>query len=209
MIDARVFFKKIGRARFISHLDMTRAMTRAFSRAGLDVWYTEGFNPHMYLTFALPLSLGQQTICDYFDVRFNRLDDEKKSAEALNACLPEGLEIISIGGREYKTIDICAAEYEILLKGKDLGERWREFLSEDIIEVEKKSKRGMQKFDVKPHIKILSLDENCGELKLLIELPTGNKLNVNPALILDAFAKAAGVKIESSKICRMKICYNS
>ena len=58
MKDIRIRFEKTGRARYISHLDLTRAMTRAVRRAGLPIWYTEGFNKHPYLTFAAPLSLG-------------------------------------------------------------------------------------------------------------------------------------------------------
>lgn len=47
----RLFFTKLDRAKYISHLDMNRCMSRALKRSGLPVWYTGGFNPHMYLTF--------------------------------------------------------------------------------------------------------------------------------------------------------------
>ena len=56
MINIRVFYHKTSRAKYISHLDIMRCMQRAVVRAGLPVWYTEGFNPHIYLTFSLPLS---------------------------------------------------------------------------------------------------------------------------------------------------------
>ncbi len=58
MKNVRVFYSKKGRMKFISHLDMNRFMTRMILKSGLPVWYTEGFNPRPYLTFALPLSLG-------------------------------------------------------------------------------------------------------------------------------------------------------
>ena len=54
----RIFFEKRDRARYISHLDITRCLSRAFARTDIPVWYTEGFNPRIYMTFALPLSLG-------------------------------------------------------------------------------------------------------------------------------------------------------
>ena len=57
MIDVRTVFEKKGRAKYISHLDLNRFMMRAFRRSGLPIWYTEGFNPHPYATFALALSL--------------------------------------------------------------------------------------------------------------------------------------------------------
>ncbi|MCL1866119.1 MAG: TIGR03936 family radical SAM-associated protein, partial [Oscillospiraceae bacterium] len=56
--NIRVFFGKVGRAKYISHLDLVRAMSRAVKRSGLHVWITEGFNLHIYMTFALPLALG-------------------------------------------------------------------------------------------------------------------------------------------------------
>ena len=60
----RVWFHKTGPIRYISHLDLMRTMTRAIRRSGIDLWYTEGFNPHPYMTFALPLSLGMQSVCE-------------------------------------------------------------------------------------------------------------------------------------------------
>ena len=65
----RVWFKKMGMSRFVSHLDLMRAMTRALRRADVPLWYTEGFNPHPYITFALPLSLGMESLCESMDMR--------------------------------------------------------------------------------------------------------------------------------------------
>ena len=38
----RLTYSKKGRAKFISHLDLMRTMQRAFKRAKLPVWYTQG-----------------------------------------------------------------------------------------------------------------------------------------------------------------------
>ena len=65
----RIFFSKSGRARYISHLDLNRTMTRAVRRAGLPIWYTEGFSRHPYLTFAAPLSLGFEGERETMDLR--------------------------------------------------------------------------------------------------------------------------------------------
>ena len=56
--NVRIFFEKKGRAIYISHLDLMRTMQRALKRSGLPVWFTEGFNPRLYLNFPLALSLG-------------------------------------------------------------------------------------------------------------------------------------------------------
>ena len=58
MKSTRIWFHKFGTAKYISHLDLNRCVARAFHKAKLPMWYTEGFNPHAFVTFALPLSLG-------------------------------------------------------------------------------------------------------------------------------------------------------
>ena len=52
--DVRVWFSKTGTARYISHLDLNRCMSRAFHKAKLPLWYTEGFNPVSYTHLTLP-----------------------------------------------------------------------------------------------------------------------------------------------------------
>ena len=54
----RFKFRKTEKVKFISHIEMMNAFMRALRRAGLDVIYTQGFNPGMRLVFALPLPVG-------------------------------------------------------------------------------------------------------------------------------------------------------
>ena len=49
MKSVRVFYRKNGPLRFVSHLDMSRLVTRMLRRTGLEVWYTEGFNSRLYI----------------------------------------------------------------------------------------------------------------------------------------------------------------
>ena len=56
--DYRVFYTKTGRLKYISHLDVNRLMQRALKRSGLPVWYSEGFNPHIYITLHCRLHWG-------------------------------------------------------------------------------------------------------------------------------------------------------
>ena len=61
MITVRISFEKKNEASYISLLDLQRVMQRVLKRSGLPVWHTLGFNPHIYMTFACPLSLGQES----------------------------------------------------------------------------------------------------------------------------------------------------
>ena len=69
--SVRLFFKKNGPLKFVSHLDMNRVMIRLLRLSKVPVWYTEGFNRHPYITFALPLSLGFSSEYEVMDFRFD------------------------------------------------------------------------------------------------------------------------------------------
>ena len=69
MKPMRLFYEKTDTAKYISHLDINRCMQRAMKRAGIPLWFTEGFNPHAYLTFPLPLALGYESVYECVDFR--------------------------------------------------------------------------------------------------------------------------------------------
>ncbi|MBR0161183.1 MAG: DUF2344 domain-containing protein, partial [Oscillospiraceae bacterium] len=67
MDKLRLRFEKTGRAVWISHLDLMTTMQRAFSRAGYELQYSEGFNPHPLISILLPLSVGAGSVCELMD----------------------------------------------------------------------------------------------------------------------------------------------
>ncbi|MEE1493036.1 MAG: TIGR03936 family radical SAM-associated protein, partial [Massilioclostridium sp.] len=189
-IDIRVFYKKRGRIKYISHLDMNRCMQRALVRTGLPCWHTEGFNPHLYLTFALPLSLGYESDCEIMDFRLTEEIDLGEVQNRLNAVLPEGLEVYRVALKGEKFDKIVSADYTVELYGdvEQLERRFSDFLSEPWIEVEKKTKKGTKTVDLKPEI--LSCQTERGEdcLRLKLRLPAGKK-TINPGLLTDEFER--------------------
>ena len=69
MITVRARFSKTGEASYISLLDLQRVFQRALKRSGIPVWYTQGFNPHIYMTFSAPLPLGQESVAECVDFK--------------------------------------------------------------------------------------------------------------------------------------------
>lgn len=69
MFEVRLWLSKQGRIKYVSHLDMFRLMQRAVRRAEIPLWYTEGFNPHPYISFLLALSLGTEGLREPVDIR--------------------------------------------------------------------------------------------------------------------------------------------
>ena len=115
----RVFFEKRDRARYISHLDLTRCMTRAFARTTIPIWFTEGFNPHVYMTFALPIPLGMEGLRESFD--FKLLEDDfplEEIKRQLNAALPQDLQVLEAAPAVSKPEAITWGDYEIRQIGR-------------------------------------------------------------------------------------------
>ena len=91
MEPIRVFYRKTDTAKYISHLDINRCFQRAMKRAGIPLWFTEGFNPHAYLTFPLPLALGYESLCECVDFRLTQPMEPGEIVDRLNRVLPMGL----------------------------------------------------------------------------------------------------------------------
>ena len=190
MRTVRVFYKKLGRLKFTSHLDMNRFMLRALRLSGLPIWYTEGFNPHPYATFALPLSLGFES--EYEAMDFRLTDDgctNEQVKEALTAVLPAELPVIRAADPAHKPGKIAAARFRIYFETAGpvgLTERITAFLARPAISVEKKGKKGkISQIDLAGTARDVSFEPAEGGLALVWTLPAGND-NVNPVLLLDA-----------------------
>ncbi len=206
----RVFFEKRDRARYISHLDLTRCMTRAFARTGIPIWFTEGFNPHVYMTFALPIPLGVEGLRESFD--FKLLEDDFPPEEIrrqLNAALPPDLQVLETAPAVSKPEAIAWAEYELRLYdpagGAALAAEWERFLAQPAILAEKKTKRKCQEIDLRPHITELSRGTEGDCFAVTLRLPGGATLNLNPSLVLGAFWQFRGGEAEYTRAARIAI----
>lgn len=190
MLRLRLEFEKTGRAVYISHLDLMRTFQRAFSRANMRVWHTEGFNPRAYLSMAQPLSLGFSGTHELMDVQWEG-EDYAALPELLNAALPEGIRVLSCWEAEKKAREISQAAYTVVLSydGGGAGERLeplRAFYRQPSLVVMKKTKRGMGEADIRPQIRALTvelLDEN--RLILTCRLDAGGTV-LNPSYLLSA-----------------------
>ncbi len=193
--DVRMSFEKTGMAKFISHLDTVRCITRAMKRANVPIWYTEGFNPHAFLTFAMPLSLGFESYCETVDFRLTKNMDLEELAQRLNNALPVDITVKSIAEPIFSPNDICWAGYEIIFNNPDkiLLETAEQILSSDEILVEKKAKQGRKKVakavNIKEYIKSFKLIKGEGALILKTVLASGTSTNINPNLLIGALTK--------------------
>ena len=194
-MDVRMSFEKTGMAKFISHLDTVRCITRAMKRACVPIWFTEGFNPHAFLTFAMPLSLGFESLCETVDFRLMEEIDLNELASKINDALPVDITVKEIYVYDTSPNDIRWAEYKIVFNNPDklLLENAMKVLSADEILVLKKAKQGRKKVDkevnIKENIKSFNLTEENGKLVLNTILSSGTSININPMLLIGALVK--------------------
>ena len=207
MKPMRLFYEKTGTAKYISHLDINRCMQRAMKRAGIPLWFTEGFNPHAYLTFPLPLALGYESVYECVDFRLIEEMSEEELVSRLNEVFPMGLRAVSAAEPQMKSLAIVSASYEARLQLADTeAEKAKAileaFFAQPEIKALKRTKKGEKEISLKEHLHELSLSVEGGEVLMRVTLPAGNDFNINPTLVLDAFAKDTGMMLDSVKVLK-------
>ncbi len=196
MKNVRIWFKKAGAARYISHLDLTRCMSRALKLSGLPVWYTEGFNPRIYMTYAMPLSLGIWGERECMDIRLTEDREFSEIVRLLNNHLPADIRVFDAAEPLMGFDQIAFAEYTLLLETDApaaLTEKFQKLLEQDEILVLKHSKKGDRELNIKPYFQEMRV-ELAGEagLKLFFRLPCSLSGSVNPGLLLEALKRYEG-----------------
>lgn len=208
--DIRAVFKKTDRAIYISHLDLMRVMQRTFKRSKLPVWFTKGYNPHIYLMFPLPLSLGVSSECEMMDFGIDMSSgkpDYEEIKNRLNEVLPTGLEIVSVYEPKMSHTLVGASEYTVKFVTEDLPEdvkaSFERFMEQESILIQKRAKVNCRKTivtkDIKPDINILDTRILDGCFEVDFRLPSGIKQSLNIVAVTTAFEEFHGKEFD--KIC--------
>ncbi len=167
-------------------------MSRALRQSKLPVWFSAGFNPHIYMTFALPLSLSHNSVCDAVDFKSEQ-PPNKEWIKEINECLPIGIKAFAIYIASAKPSEIAYARYELIANDverlKNVASKYNEF---ETAMVTKKTKRKELQIDLKEYVPQLLGDNGVAT----IDLPAGN-LTVSPSLLIDFLSKFG---IESGEI---------
>lgn len=87
----RVRYGKVARLRWLSHLEVIHALERSIRRAGLNYAITQGFNPHMKVSFGPALPVGTAGENEYLDVWLTRYTDAAELLDKLRSTTPADL----------------------------------------------------------------------------------------------------------------------
>lgn len=200
----RIFFTKTGEAAYISHLDLQRVMARALRISGLPVWYSMGFNPHIYMTFALPLPLLHESVAECVDVKTESEEtDFSAYVQRLSDALPRGITVSRIALPVHGADAIAQAEYQLGYPDANaLAGAVVAYNQSEAAPVVRKTKRTQQEVDLKAVLPVLlkPLDGT-----ITFRLPAGSTGHYSPALLVQYFEKSCGLSAESAAILRKSV----
>jgi radical SAM-linked protein len=172
----RVRYAKRGRMRFTSHRDISRAVERAVRRAGIPVAFSAGFTPHPKISYTGAVATGVASEAEYLELGLTETRDPARVRRDLDAALPDGLDVLDVvAARPARTGDaqtkpaaladrLEASEWRVRLDGVDTESAAKAvdaFLAADRIEVERLTKKGRRRFDVRAAVSACEPDRRA------------------------------------------------
>lgn len=213
----RIVYEKKDEVKYIGHLDTMRTFTRCIKRTNLPIKFSEGFNPRVQLSFALPLGVGVTSECEYVDLELQdeiQLDCNEIKKE-LNRTLPEGFRITNVEqvvkGKSLMSL-VKEAIYEITIlledeNGEELVKELDELFSKEELIVEKQSKnKRIEQINIKNMIIDVKNEMiNYSAVRTTVHCMAGSENNLNPNLVVELINDKLGKELEDYEIHRKKL----
>ncbi len=198
MNRVRIRFGRGTELKFISHLDLTRLWHRSLRRAGIELAYSEGFNPHPHISLAVPLQIGVTSEAELMDVYTIRAMHPEDFAASVKPQIPAGLSLIQAFSVPLNIpalqAQVVFADYDVEVavpNGFDVGRAISELLTRTSLPWCHERDTGTKSYDLRPLIVELSLagyNPNVAEVKMRLRCGsngTGRPEQVIKALGLD------------------------
>ncbi|MFB3819350.1 MAG: TIGR03936 family radical SAM-associated protein, partial [Candidatus Methylomirabilales bacterium] len=194
-------FQKVGGLRFLSHLELMRALQRALRRAGIPVASTQGFNPQPRLSLAQALAVGVEGLCEPGELDLRQRMAPEALVDAWNRQLPPELKILRAWEAPLHGPSLSAgvrgAAYRVWLPPNgweaallaDLGSprACADFLAQGEIPVEVVKKGRPQRLDARPYIRAFAPLGGDGGPAWTLDLQAGPGGSVKPQAVMRGF----------------------
>jgi len=200
----RAQIRKGAELAFLSHLEYMNVFMSALLRSKLPAAYSEGFNPHLKVSFATALSVGVTSDCEYVDFVLSQKISDAEVLQKLNSQLPRGMEILRLKRISAKATAMSLVDfsrYEVSIPYADDAKIFVEnFNAAKEIIFTRITPKKMREFDAKKYIaerlKILSNDNDELVIKFGIKItPEGS---LKPVEVLKILQENFGMQIEIS-----------
>ena len=193
-------FEKGERIRHIGHLDIQRSVQRGLRRSGLPVAYSNGFNPHILITFASALSTGACGTREIMDVTMAEDVSEAKFLERMNQAMPQDMQLSEARAIDQKhpalMASLRAAEYDLLIRDPDIAEKLIDVIPSmmvrETVTAMRKTKTALKECDIKPLIYRLQGEEQ----HILATLVLTEREACKPGMLMEALTREAGIEKE-------------
>lgn len=216
MSKIRIRFSREEQLKFISHLDMLKLFERAIRRAHIPITYTQGFNPHAKMEFALPLAVGITSEAEYADFEVEGDYSPIDFKNNLNDTLPDGIfiyEALKTEGNKSLMSLVGTASYIISILSEMKPEPYQvnliieELMRSADITVSKSTKSGVKKINIRPMIYKLYFCNNSSlnngyVYRLGAILSSGSQQNLSPAILAELLVERFGGNAKLLKIHR-------
>lgn len=187
---------------------------RTINKSGIDIKYSQGFNPHPKLSIASPLSLGIESEEEYMDIELNTEIPVEVFIERMNKALPTGIEILRgayIDTKNPVASIIAWAFYEISFKTESPWTREKvklcidDYISREEIYILKKKKKKRKRIETKVDIKDLIANVNVKEVygnKITLEtmLKSGGDGNLKPIQLIKSIIDEEEIDIDLESV---------
>ena len=198
-LNMRIKFKKTGSLSYISHLDLVRTMNKIIVRAGLPLWYTEGYNPKPKMVFAAPLSIGTESLCEFMDIRLTEDISPDEVKARLNRNMTDEMQVLDAYYTDRKLTELKWLGYSIDVKtdgvSEELAKKCAECLLSSPLTVRKKTKPGAEEklADISPLIKSSEVSFSGGLLHVECILSADASCFLNPEYVISALKNEVGI----------------
>lgn len=193
-------FEKGERIRHIGHLDIQRSVQRGLRRSGLPVAYSNGFNPHILITFASALSTGACGKREIMDVTMAEEVSPEEFLEKMNRAMPPEMQL-----SEARTLDqkhpalmasLRAAKYDLLIRDAEQAEKLAAaipaMMARETVTAMRKTKTALKECDIKP----LIYDLKAEGQHILATLTLTEREACKPGMLIEALSREAGIEGE-------------
>lgn len=203
-------FQKSDIIRHLGLLDLQRTMQRALRRSGLPIRYSNGFNPHIVMSFASALSSGIPGDAELLDIALSGEVTQEECLKAMNRVLPPSLAASRVRLVEDSfpkvTAQLRQAQYRIRLRGEDaekIASAIPAFLGESEIMALRKSKRAETMVNIRPMLHELAIvSQGEQEVLLTARVSFVETATLKPELLLEALCMYAGAQMPVCEIRR-------
>jgi radical SAM family uncharacterized protein/radical SAM-linked protein len=190
----RIRFTKLGPARFLSHIELSSALSRAMIVSGMSFVYSQGFHPHPKISFAGATAVGMESEGEFADIRIQEPCEKPGPLMVrINTALPSGIAITAI--RElpphaFSLVEMIAGfDYDLILPEElDTAElnrieaAIRAFRNAKCFIVTRESKGKSVVKDIRPFVVTIALDGSSHRIRLSARF--GPEGTVRPAELL-------------------------